>query len=88
MARTKATPIRREISSEYISKHDRPQRNGALVGGKPEADAAVDEVPPMSAVLDKNNGLVQVAIAVGGIYGSLCAPLLPNPLPPSAPLAG
>jgi len=75
MARTKATPVRREISSEYISKHDRTPRNGAAGGGPPEGKEAVaDEVPPMSAVLDKNNGLVQVAIAVGGIYGSLYAP--------------
>ena len=74
MARTKGTPIRRETSSEYISKHDRTPRNATASKGAANGNLASAEVPPISAVLEKNNGLLQVAIAVGGIYGSLWVP--------------
>ncbi len=65
MARSKqANPMRREASSEYTGKHDRLPANGsAVANGKAVAAAA--------APREKDNGLKQVVIAVGGIYGSL-----------------
>jgi solute carrier family 35 (UDP-galactose transporter), member B1 len=71
MARTKQpAPVRRETSSEYISKHDRVVKKGTVSNGTANGK---DEVPPISAGFEKNTGLLQVAIAVGGIYGSLYA---------------
>lgn len=81
MARTKqAAPVRREPSSEYVSKLDREsallakqqELNGqaaTAVGasnGSAKAKAAASGTSAKSAA-----GVRQVAIAVAGIYGSL-----------------
>jgi len=75
MARSKqATPIRRETSSEYFSRHDaareksalaaraRPTENGGALPGTIATDLAVDK---------KDAGPMQLIVAVGGIYASL-----------------
>jgi UDP-galactose transporter B1 len=72
MARSKPTPIRRETSSEYISKYDRIPRNRevAETATNGETNAA-----PVAAKQDpgdkKEAGVVQLVIAVAGIYASL-----------------
>lgn len=75
MARSKqATPIRRQVSSEYTGKHDRVPRTtspaaaaaavpNGMSNGKPE-------MAPATASM-QDNGLRQVVFAVGGIYASL-----------------
>lgn len=77
MARTKqATPVRRNPSSEYISKEDRtPIRslidkeltNGTTNGHTKES--LLESVVPKAH--QKEAGALQFLIAVGGIYGSL-----------------
>ncbi|TPX17370.1 uncharacterized protein E0L32_012156 [Thyridium curvatum] len=75
MARSKqATPIRRQVSSEYTGKHDRVPRTAnpaaaaaaavpnGMSNGKPE-------MAPATASM-QDNGLRQVVFAVGGIYAS------------------
>jgi hypothetical protein len=57
--------MRRETSSEYISKHDRYSANGVAMNGNGKV-AVVSDAPAK-----KEPGLAQLAIAVAGIYGSL-----------------
>jgi hypothetical protein len=72
MARTKPVPVRRETSSEYISKHDRVLKSAKFAenqvnGGKNDglvADLKRDTAPAEA-------GAVQLVIAVAGIYASL-----------------
>lgn len=67
MARIKqARPIQREPSSEFISKHDRPPPPGAE-NGKAKAESRAVAATEMHA----EAGLMQLVIAVAGIYGSL-----------------
>ncbi|KAK0630748.1 UAA transporter family-domain-containing protein [Bombardia bombarda] len=71
MARSKqATPIRREVSSEYASKHDRiPQAKAAVAAAvKERKSAAVATTAPV--VAKKDAGLVTLFIDVAGIYAS------------------
>lgn len=83
MARTKqATPIRREPSSEYISKSDRsPKRMVATpADASPTANgnansAAVAPAPPST----KDAGVVTLIIDVAGIYASLFVPAATPP---------
>lgn len=66
MARIKqARPIQREPSSEFISKHDRPPPPGAE-NGKAKAESRAVAATEMHA----EAGLMQLVIAVAGIYGS------------------
>ncbi|KAL8409053.1 hypothetical protein RB594_007484 [Gaeumannomyces avenae] len=66
MARVKqARPIQRELSSEFISKHDRPPPPGAenaKAKAESRAVAAADTRPEA--------GVMQLMVAVAGIYGS------------------
>jgi hypothetical protein len=72
MARTKPIPVRRETSSEYISKHDRVLKStksaDSQANGKDQngtlADLKRDDAPPEA-------GVFQLMIAVAGIYASL-----------------
>lgn len=84
MARTKqATPLRREPSSEYASKHDRTPRSrevsathtmeeklSGMVNGQASAG---DSAPRAEAnpVAKKEAGIVTLVIDVAGIYASL-----------------
>ena len=73
MARIKqATPLRRDPSSEFISREDRTPRytektsNGSTNG---HANGSVlDALAPKPA---KDAGILQLLIGAGGIYGSL-----------------
>ena len=65
MARTKATPVRREVSEEYFSREMR-SRKGKAAAVSPRAPEPVPEAAPK-----KEAGALEVAIAVGGIYASL-----------------
>ncbi|KAB5570409.1 UAA transporter [Coniochaeta sp. 2T2.1] len=67
MARTKqATPLRRETSSEYFSKHDRtPKKEAQLSNGD-----ALRRVASAATPSTGDNTVVQLVIAVSGIYGS------------------
>jgi len=71
MARSKTIPIRRETSSEYISKHDRTPNmaDGSVANGSPDGKASAAAPATHSAQWEP--GLTQLAIAVGGIYASL-----------------
>jgi solute carrier family 35 (UDP-galactose transporter), member B1 len=67
MARSKqATPVRREVSSEYISKQTIAQAKreaSELANGRAKAE--------MMPVDKKDAGVTQLVIAVAGIYASL-----------------
>lgn len=79
MARIKqATPVRREPSSEYASKHDRAPKareqdaangkaNGVVSNGGGSASSNADKAP----VAKKEAGIVTLIIDVAGIYASL-----------------
>jgi UDP-galactose transporter B1 len=76
MARTKqATPLRREPSSEYISKNEgpgTPSRSPRNLNKEKEAANGLANgsiVKPVAEV--KEAGALQLVFAVGGIYGSL-----------------
>jgi UDP-galactose transporter B1 len=84
MARTKqATPLRRELSSEYTGKHDRTPRSREVsathdlveklnVVANGQASAAADSATPAAvAVAKKEAGVVTLIIDVAGIYASL-----------------
>jgi solute carrier family 35 (UDP-galactose transporter), member B1 len=78
MARTKqATPVRRNPSSEYISKEDRtPIRNleralNGATNGHVNGSVLGSLVPKAQ---QKEAGALQFLVAVGGIYGSLYGP--------------
>lgn len=67
MARAKqARPTQREPSSEFISKHDRPRPGGAINGRAEDGRGVVPVVD-----VRRDAGLLQLVIAVAGIYGSL-----------------
>jgi UDP-galactose transporter B1 len=68
MARTKqATPLRRETSSEYFSIHDRtPQKQARSPNGDANGQAVLSKAPAKP-----DNTIIQLVIAVAGIYGSL-----------------
>jgi solute carrier family 35 (UDP-galactose transporter), member B1 len=78
MARSKqATPLRREVSSEYTSKADRTPRKAdkdtesthksIVTNGHANGKAAAGNAP----YEQKQAGIPQLIIAVGGIYASL-----------------
>lgn len=73
MARTKqATPIRRELSSEYASKHDRiPKESPSVSNGKANGHVAARADTPKPTTTKKEAGLVTLIIDVAGIYASL-----------------
>jgi len=86
MARSKqATPIRREPSSEYVSKQDRmaPGRETA-VASKASADAngSADSSQVGKPAAKSDAGVVTLVIDVAGIYASLCANPTPCYTPP------
>lgn len=70
MARTKqATPLRREASDEYFSRRDvstpvRKSSNGGVVISTPVEKAKAEPEK-------REAGVLELAIAVGGIYASL-----------------
>lgn len=83
MARTKqATPLRRELSSEYTSKNDRTPRsrevsaahdlseklNGVANG---RVSARSGSASSVAAIAKKEAGIVTLIIDVAGIYASL-----------------
>ncbi|KAH7354379.1 UAA transporter [Plectosphaerella cucumerina] len=76
MARSKqATPLRREASSEYFSRHDTPKRTvsgeaAPLLNGKAKEAAGAVSAPAAEVVKASEAGAVQIVIAVGGIYAS------------------
>lgn len=67
MARTKATPVRREVSEEYYSQGMRSRGKGAV----PTGSAKEVERKAEKKAEKKEAGVLEVAIAVGGIYASL-----------------
>ena len=68
MARLKQnTPVRREVSSEYISKYDRSSGEG-VANTKEEANG---RPIPSKGPGKAESVVIQLIIAVGGIYGSL-----------------
>lgn len=74
MARSKqATPIRRETSSEYISKGSWEPLNGDVAVR--EANGTTNgKAPESQPELEKKDaGLPQLVVAVAGIYASLYA---------------
>jgi UDP-galactose transporter B1 len=83
MARTKqATPLRRELSSEYTGKHDRTPRSREVSGTHDLTEklnavangqaSAADSAPAAAvAVAKKEAGIVTLIIDVAGIYASL-----------------
>ena len=75
MARSKqATPLRRETSSEYFSKHTPSNGTTKVPARNADAGDTGDMVPGIAASLvveRKDAGIVQLLIAVGGIYASL-----------------
>ncbi|KAL1857455.1 hypothetical protein VTK73DRAFT_8085 [Phialemonium thermophilum] len=72
MARSKqATPSRRQVSSEYISKLDRkpPGLDHSAANGQSNGHAHANALAPGKQ--DKSDGVVlQLVVAVAGIYGS------------------
>ncbi|KAM7202108.1 UAA transporter family domain containing protein [Naviculisporaceae sp. PSN 640] len=73
MARTKqATPVRREVSSEYLSKHDRAPKESGSVSPNGEANGHVARAAEVSTakLSKKEAGLVTLIIDVAGIYAS------------------
>ncbi|KAK4242635.1 UAA transporter family-domain-containing protein [Achaetomium macrosporum] len=85
MARTKqATPLRREPSSEYASKHDRSARSRAPIAtngivekpiGKTNGQVSGDRAPGAESkaearVTKRDAGIVTLVIDVAGIYAS------------------
>ena len=74
MARTKqATPLRRELSSEYASKYDRiPKESPSASNGAANGHvAARADTPKATTTTKKEAGLVTLFIDVAGIYASL-----------------
>ncbi|KAM7223807.1 UAA transporter family domain containing protein [Rhypophila decipiens] len=77
MARTKqATPVRREVSSEYLSKNDRlPRESERASSGKTASDVAAVAQTDLSKTLailpKKEAGFVTLVIDIAGIYASL-----------------
>ena len=65
MARTKATPVRREVSEEYFSRETRSRKGNNVVASPERRDAE------KASAAKKEAGFMEVAIAVGGIYASL-----------------
>lgn len=67
MARTKQVPIRRESSSEYFNKETATWENAAVKkgtnGGAEKEKVSLAQAPEA--------GVVQLIIAVAGIYASL-----------------
>jgi hypothetical protein len=79
MARTKQpTPLRRETSSEYFSKDQNNTELPALLSKEKRSnDDAVTQQREQSVLAKApaskvDNTIVQLIIAVAGIYGSLC----------------
>lgn len=71
MARVKqATPLRRDPSSEYISKEDRTPRSLEKSNGT-NGHANGSVLKAVEAKKPKEAGALQLLFAVGGIYGSL-----------------
>lgn len=75
MARQKATPLRREPSSEYTAG---TPRNQEKINGDVITNGHANESPVTNALVPKEAGALQFLIAVGGIYGSLYRPLRPR----------
>ena len=71
MARVKqATPLRRDPSSEFISREDRsPQRTEKANGTNGHTSASV--LKALDLKPRKEAGILQLLFAAGGIYGSL-----------------
>jgi solute carrier family 35 (UDP-galactose transporter), member B1 len=70
MARAKqATPIRREPSSEYVSKHDRTLQSNGKANGNANANAIGTQTAKLPA--RKDAGIATLVIDVAGIYASL-----------------
>jgi UDP-galactose transporter B1 len=71
MARSKqATPVRREESSEFISKKDRVLQRSASDTKEANGKAKGHHVAPKTSE-KAEGGVLQLVIAVAGIYGSL-----------------
>lgn len=66
MARTKATPVRREVSEEYFSREMRSRKGASTTSPVTKKEVEVQQV-----ATEKEAGALEVAIAVGGIYASL-----------------
>jgi UDP-galactose transporter B1 len=71
MARVKqATPLRRDPSSEFISREDRNPRSLEKSNGA-NKDTNGSVLNALAPKQPKEAGVVQLLLAVGGIYGSL-----------------
>lgn len=73
MARSKqTTPMRREPSSEYVSKQERSplSRETSIAKTNGEASGASVAKAPVAAAAKKNAGLATLVIDVAGIYAS------------------
>lgn len=71
MARIKqATPLRRDPSSEFISREDRNPRSVEKSNGT-NGHMNGSVLKALDPKQSKEAGLVQLLFAVGGIYGSL-----------------
>jgi solute carrier family 35 (UDP-galactose transporter), member B1 len=72
MARSKqVTPMRRETSTEYFSRHNSASKRGGDATNQSNGKAASGSLADDLAVDKKDAGVLQLAIAVGGIYASL-----------------
>lgn len=74
MARSKLPPVRRESSSEFFNKRTATweDANGKVPGGKaPAVVVPVTARGPAAAQAKPEAGVVQLVIAVAGIYASL-----------------
>ena len=69
MARTKATPVRREVSEEYFTREMRPRKGAVEKGVETGAEKGKTVIKEVGG--KKEAGVMEVAIAVGGIYASL-----------------
>ena len=72
MARVKqATPLRRDPSSEFISREDRSPRSVEKTSNGMNGYTNGSVVRAIAPKQPKEAGLVQLLFAAGGIYGSL-----------------
>ena len=79
MARSKLPPVKREASSEYFNKetaswedtNGRAVSNGAAATGKTTRSAKPGPEAVVGKADDQGGGVLQLVIAVAGIYSSL-----------------
>lgn len=76
MARSKQPPMRREASSEFFNKRtatweDTNGREKTAAAAQPAVTASVNSRAPVSVAEKPDAGVLQLVVAVAGIYASL-----------------